>query len=102
MTSKKESVEGREHRRFKVPKDAFVALRSDYLKLGQIEHVGIDGLEFSYASSEGPLDAPFELDIFLAGTAFYLYKVPFQMPRQLMKRLSLLYQSDNVLCSLGS
>jgi hypothetical protein len=78
MTSKKESVEGRKHRRFKVPKDAFVALRSDYLKLGQIEHVGIDGLEFSYATSEGPLDAPFELDIFLAGTAFYLYKVPFQ------------------------
>lgn len=78
MTSTQESIETKEHRRFKVPKDAFVALRSNYIKLGQIEHVGMDGLEFRYATSEGPLNEPFELDIFLAGSAFYLYKVPFE------------------------
>jgi hypothetical protein len=78
MVSKKKPVERRKHKRFKVPKDAFVVLRSDYLKLGQIEQVSMNGLQFLYATSEGSLNAPFELDIFLAGTAFYLYKVPFQ------------------------
>lgn len=78
MTTQEEFDGNTEHVRFKVPKDAFVALRSDYLKLGQIENVGMDGLEFRYATSEGPLKEPFELDIFLAGSAFYLYKVPFE------------------------
>ena len=78
MPSEKKSVERRKHKRFKVPKDAFVVLRSDYLKLGQIEQVSMNGLEFRYATSEGSLNEPFELDIFLAGTAFYLYKVPFK------------------------
>ncbi|MBW2173329.1 MAG: hypothetical protein JRF64_01540, partial [Deltaproteobacteria bacterium] len=50
MTNSKESIETKDHRRFKVPKDAFVALRSNYIKLGQIEHVGMDGLEFRYAT----------------------------------------------------
>ncbi|MBW2174892.1 MAG: hypothetical protein JRF64_09755 [Deltaproteobacteria bacterium] len=58
MTSTQESIETKEHRRFKVPKDAFVALRSNYIKLGQIEHVGMDGLEFRYATvNETPFPA---------------------------------------------
>jgi hypothetical protein len=78
MASNNQPNENAKQERFQVSKDAFVALRSDYLKLGRIENIGRDGLEFSYATSEGPLDQPFELDIFLAGTAFYLYKVPFR------------------------
>jgi len=78
MVSSAGSFDTGNQKRFRAPKDAFVALRSDYLKLGQIEHVSMDGLEFHYATSEGPLSEPFELDIFLAGSAFYLYKVPFQ------------------------
>jgi hypothetical protein len=78
MVSEKKPVERRKHKRFKVPKDAFVVLRSGYLKLGQIEQVSMNGLQFRYATSEGSLNEPFELDIFLAGTAFYLYKVPFR------------------------
>jgi hypothetical protein len=79
MRNRKEAVEQRKHKRFKVPKDALVALRSDYLKLGQIENIGMNGLKFRYVNDEGPLNEPFELDIFLAGAAFYLYKVPLEI-----------------------
>jgi hypothetical protein len=71
-------VERRKHGRFRVPKDAYVALRSDYLRFAQIEHVSMDGLDFCYVANNGPVSEPFELDIFLAGSAFYLYKVPFK------------------------
>ena len=78
MTNTKGSVERRKHSRFRVPKDACVALRSDYLRFAQIERVSMDGLEFCYVADNGPVGEPFELDIFLAGGAFYLYKVPFK------------------------
>ena len=78
MASKKDPVERRKHARFRVPKDACVALRSDYLRFAQIERVSMDGLEFCYVADDGPVSEPFELDIFLAGGAFYLYKVPFK------------------------
>lgn len=78
MDSEKSRVERRRHARFRVPKDACVALRSDYLRVAQIERVSMDGLEFSYVADDGPVTEPFELDIFLAGGAFYLYKVPFK------------------------
>jgi hypothetical protein len=77
MTNTKDPVERRKHARFRVPKDACVALRSDYLRFAQIERVSMDGLEFCYVADNGPVSEPFELDIFLAGSAFYLYKVPF-------------------------
>ena len=76
MTNTKDSVERRKHARFRVSKDACVALRSDYLRFAQIERVSMDGLEFSYVADSGPVSEPFELDIFLAGGSFYLYKVP--------------------------
>lgn len=78
MTSRNEVVERRKHKRFRVPKDACVALRSDHLRFAQIERVSMDGLDFRYVAEEGPVDGPFELDIFLAGSAFYLHKLPFK------------------------
>ena len=77
MSGRSEMVERRKHLRFRVPKDACIALRSDYLRLGQIVRISMDGLEFRYAADMGPLSEPGELDIFLAGTAFYLCRVPF-------------------------
>ena len=78
MTNTKEPFECRKHPRFRVTKDACVALRPDYLRFAQIERVSMDGLEFCYITGNGPVNEPLELDIFLAGSAFYLYKVPFK------------------------
>jgi hypothetical protein len=78
MANKKDPVERRKHARFRVPKDACVAIRSDCLRFAQIERVSMKGLEFCYVADNGPVSEPFELDIFLAGSAFYLYKVPFK------------------------
>ena len=77
MTHKKELAEQRENKRFQVPKDAFAALRPDYIQVGQIINISMGGLAFRYLGSEGPSNAS-ELDIFLAGRAFYLYKLPFE------------------------
>lgn len=71
-------IERRENRRFQVPKDAFVALRPHYLKLGQIVDVGMGGLAFRYLAGEGLVNSSDELDIFLAGRSFYLYQIPFK------------------------
>jgi hypothetical protein len=77
MSNRMQLAEQRENKRFQVPRDAFAALRPDYIKVGQIMNIGMGGLGFRYLGSEGPSIAS-ELDIFLAGRTFYLYKVPFQ------------------------
>jgi hypothetical protein len=79
MARKTASVEGMKHRRFKVPRDALVALRSDFFRVGQLERIGLNGLEFRYIAAHGPIDEPFELDVFLSGSPFYLYKLPFRI-----------------------
>ena len=77
MSNMKEIVNQRRYARFRVPKDAFAALGPDYIKVGQIINISMGGLAFRYHGSEGPSNAS-ELDIFLAGRAFYLYKIPFE------------------------
>jgi hypothetical protein len=77
MFNRKELAEQREYKRFRVPKDAFAALGPDYIKVGQIINISMGGLVFRYHNSKGPSNAS-ELDIFLAGRAFYLYKLPFE------------------------
>jgi hypothetical protein len=77
MSNRKQQVEQRVNKRFQVPRDAFAALRPDYIEVGQIINISKGGLEFRYLSSTGPSNAS-ELDIFLAGRTFYLYKVPFE------------------------
>ena len=77
MSNRKQLAEQRENKRFQVPKGALAVLRPDYIKVGQIINISVGGLEFRCSGSEGPSNAS-ELDIFLAGRAFYLYKVPFQ------------------------
>ena len=58
-------------------RDAFVALRPNYLTLGQIVNLSMGGLAFRCIGNEKPPNGSFELDIFLPGRAFYLYEVPF-------------------------
>ena len=77
MSNRMQLVEQRENKRFQVPRDAFAALRPDYIKVGQIINISMGGLRFLCLGNEGPSIAS-ELDIFLAGRTFYLYKVPFQ------------------------
>ena len=58
-------------------RDAFVALRPDYVTLGQIVNIGTGGLAFRCIRDQKPSNGASELDIFLPDGAFYLYKVPF-------------------------
>ena len=73
----KNSAERRRSTRLEVTRDAFVALRPDYVTLGQIVNIGMGGLAFRCIRDEKPSNGSSELDIFLPGRAFYLYKVPF-------------------------
>ena len=73
----KKSVERRKNGRLQVTQDAFVAFRPDYVTLGQIVNLSMAGLAFRCIRHEKPSNGSSELDIFLPGSAFYLYKVPF-------------------------
>jgi hypothetical protein len=77
MTDTKQQVERRKQKRFSVSNGAFVALRPDYLKVGQVKNIGMDGLAFTYLMDDGKPDRSFELDIFLADQTFWLEGVPF-------------------------
>ncbi|HID28506.1 MAG TPA: PilZ domain-containing protein, partial [Desulfobacterales bacterium] len=73
----KKPVERRKNGRLQVRRDAFVAFRPDYVTLGQIVNLSMGGLAFRCIRHEKPSNESSELDIFLPGSAFYLYKVPF-------------------------
>ena len=75
----KKPVERRKNWRLQVTQDAFVAFRPDYVTLGQIVNLSMGGLAFRCIRHEKPSNESSELDIFLAGGAFYLYEVPFHI-----------------------
>ncbi len=78
MSVAKKFVEQRKHKRFSVSNGAFVALRPDYLKVGQVKNIGMDGLAFTYLMDDGKSpDQSLALDIFLADQTFRLEGVPF-------------------------
>ena len=76
MIPKKEITEQREHKRFQVPKGAFVGLGHHDTQVGQIIDVSMGGLAFRYVGSEEPSNG--ELDIFLSERDFYLGRIPFK------------------------
>jgi len=78
MSVAKKLVERRKHKRFRAPRDAYVAVRPAYLKLGRVIDIGPGGLTFRYIAEEHPPDLSSQLDIFLASQDFYLDKVPFE------------------------
>jgi hypothetical protein len=69
----------RQYDRFQVPRTTFVALWPHYVKAGQVKDISMGGLCFCHDVIRKSPDGLLALDIFLAGRAFYLYKVPFEM-----------------------
>jgi len=66
----------KKHKRFKVPKGAFVVLSSDYNKKGQIKEIGKDGFSFLYYGAEYESNGSAEIEIYLTNHDFYLRKLP--------------------------
>jgi hypothetical protein len=77
--TKMTSAEQRQHKRFRVPKTTFVALWPEFFRVGQVADISMGGLAFRHLTGEEPLNGSLELDLFLAGQSFYLYKLPFEM-----------------------
>ena len=73
------SAEQRQHRRFRVPKTTFVALWPEFLRVGQVADISMGGLAFRHLRGEALPNGSLELDLFLAGRSFYLYRLPFEM-----------------------
>ena len=76
MAKEKKLAERRKNKRFRVSRDAFVALGPHYNKVGRLMDIHMDGLEFHYMASKEPSDKSFEIDIFLTDGDFYLPRVP--------------------------
>lgn len=77
MTSSRQIVERRIHKRFQVPTGTYVGLRPDYTRLGQIIDISLDGLAFDYVGDGKKSSAESrELDILMLDGAFHLYKIP--------------------------
>ncbi len=76
MSAKKEKVERRQEKRFRVNDGAFVVLTPADPKVGRIIDISTDGLAFAYIGKDGPLDESTEVSIFSEDCSFSLYKVP--------------------------
>jgi hypothetical protein len=74
----KKPVEQRKNSRLQVTRDALVGLGPDFVRLGQVIDVSMDGLAFRCFGSQEPSKGASELDIFLAGRAFYMRSIPFK------------------------
>jgi hypothetical protein len=68
--------EQRKYDRFIPRKNAFAALGPKYSEVGRIKDIGLGGLAFEYIAMEAYSEAVSEIDIFLVGVKFHLYKVP--------------------------
>jgi hypothetical protein len=62
-----------------VPKTTFVALWPEFLRVGQVADISMGGLAFRHLKGEELPNESLELDLFLAGRSFYLYRVPSKM-----------------------
>ena len=102
MTHKKEFIERRKHKRFKVKsgavaamirispakpdqtkdmsmgENAFATTTPKYIQMGQIINISKGGLAFRYIDSEDESRESFELDILFAQNSFYFKNAPFK------------------------
>jgi hypothetical protein len=78
MTRKKQAVERREHKRFRVKDDAFAVVGSPSSKIGQVIDISMGGLAFSYIAGKEQPNMSHELGILLAQNSFHLTKIPFE------------------------
>ncbi len=75
MTNRKKGQ--RKHKRFGAPIGTYVALRPDFVKVGQITDISVGGLAFDYVGDdEGSSAESRELDILMLDAAFHLYNIP--------------------------
>ena len=74
----KQPIERRKHKRFQVPADACVALRSHYVEVGQVIDIGMGGLAFRFVPREGWPNKAAKLDLFMANRSYCLCKVQFK------------------------
>ena len=68
--------EQRKHDRLMAKENAFAALGRKYTRVGKIKNISMGGLAFEYIAGEAIHKDTSELDIFLVGTEFHLYRVP--------------------------
>jgi hypothetical protein len=68
--------EQRKHDRFIPKENAFAAIGPKYTKVGKIKDICLGGLAFEYIEMEGYNNEGSNIDIFLVGIEFHLYKVP--------------------------
>ena len=68
--------EQRKHERFIAKENAFAALGPKYTRVGKIKDISVGGLAFEYIAGEEFNKNASEIDIFLVGTEFHLYKIP--------------------------
>ena len=64
------------HERLIPKENAFAALGRNYAIVGKIKDISIDGLAFEYIAGEELQKDESELDIFLVGEKFHLYRLP--------------------------
>lgn len=72
-------TEQRKQERFIPNENAFAALGRKYTRVGKIKDISLGGLAFEYITEEEFNADLSEIDIFLVGTEFHLYKVPCKM-----------------------
>jgi len=65
----------RRQKKHRVPKGVFVGVGPDFVKLGPIEDVSMDGLEFRYICDGEPSNGSY-VEIFMTDGDFYLGRVP--------------------------
>jgi hypothetical protein len=78
MTGKKQVIERRKHKRFRVQDGTFAVLGPRYGKIGPITDMSMSGLAFSYIAGEEQDNGSYQLSILLAQDSFHLTRIPFK------------------------
>ena len=77
-TDRRETMDRRRKKRFRVQDGAFAALVNRENKLGQIKDISLVGLSFRYIANDGQSIHPSELRIILAGSGLFLDNLPYE------------------------
>lgn len=78
MTSRKNTVERREYRRYGVVPHLLASLCPDFSVVGPIINISMGGLEFRYVGGDEPVKGLSRLNISARDGSFYLFRVPFK------------------------
>lgn len=76
MSNRKRRIERRKHKRFRVPRNAFVLLRPHDAEVGHIIDISPDGLAFDYTGDRDVTKELSSLDILISDNGFHLNGVP--------------------------